>query len=153
LWSEWLLATGSLFIGSAVLVCGLEWALVSYADNLAVKLWETNIPIKRIEDGRKFFIRLNAWLSVAVTTAATALLMVATVIYLTAIGQQDLNREIFGETWYLLFFAYLFGLYLIGRASYVVFSRTRSARHGMRTRNRVPPMPPAAHLSPHRTKA
>lgn len=132
LWSEWLLATGSLFIGSAVLVCGLGWALVSYADNLAVKLCETNIrniPIKRIEDGRKFFIRLNAWLSAAVTTAATALLMVTTVVYLTAIDQQGLNREIFGKTWYLLFFVYLFGLYFIGRASYVVFSRTRSARH------------------------
>jgi hypothetical protein len=131
LWSEWLLATGSLFIGSAVLVCGLGWALVSYADNLAVNLCKTNIrnvPIKRIEDGRKFFIRLNAWLSVAVTTAATALLMVTTVIYLAAVDPQGrLKHEKFGETWYVLFFVYLFGLYFIGRASYAVISRTRSA--------------------------
>jgi hypothetical protein len=128
LWSEWLLATGSLFIGSAVLVCGLGWALVSYADNLAVKLCETNIPIKRVEDGRRYFIRLNAWLAAAVTTAATALLVVTSVLYLTAVGQQNMHLEIFGEKWYLLFFVYLFGLYFIGRESYVIFSRTRSAR-------------------------
>jgi hypothetical protein len=128
LWSEWLLATGSLFIGSAVLVCGLGWALVSYADNLAVTLCETNIPIKRVEDGRRFFIRLNAWLAAAVTTAPTALLIVTSVLYLTATGQQNMHFEVFGVKWYLLFFVYLFGLYFIGRASYVIFSRTRSAR-------------------------
>jgi hypothetical protein len=127
LWSEWLLATGSLFIGSAVLVCGLGWALVSYANNLAVNLCGANIPIKRVEDSRRFFIRLNAWLSAAITTAATALLMVTTVLYLAAIGQQNSNHEIFGEKCYLLFFVYLFGLCFIGRASYVIFSRTRSA--------------------------
>ncbi len=121
LWSEWLLATGSLFIGSAVLVCGLGWALVSYADNLAVKLCETNIPIKRIEDGRKYFIRLNAWLSAAITTAASALLIVTNVLYLGGIGQQYMHTQIF------LFFVYLFGLYFIGRASYVIFTRTQSA--------------------------
>ena len=93
LWSEWLLATGSLFIGSAVLVCGLGWALVSYANNLAVNLCGANIPIKRVEDSRKFFIRLNAWLS----AAQTALFV--------------------------------------------------------RTRNRVPLMPPLVHLSPQITKA
>ena len=128
LWSEWLLATGSLFIGSAVLVCGLGWALVSYADNLAVKLCETNIPIKRVEDARRFFIRLNAWLSAAVTTSASALLIVSSVLYLTAIGEQSMHFEIFGVTWYLVFFVYLFGLYFIGRTSYAIFSRTRSAR-------------------------
>ncbi|MGA8329327.1 MAG: hypothetical protein WB777_08540 [Mycobacterium sp.] len=122
LWSEWLLATASLFIGSAVLVCGLGWALVSYADNLAVKLCEGNISIERVEYSRKFFIRLNAWLSAAVTTAATALLVVTSVIYLAAIGQQNMHSG------YLLYFVYLVGLFLIGRASYVIFSRTSSAR-------------------------
>lgn len=128
LWSEWLLATGSLFIGSSVLVCGLGWALVSYADNLAVELCKRNDPIETVEHRRRFFIRLNAWLSVAVTTTATALLIVTSALYMQAIGQQNMHREIFGEKWYLLFFVYLFGLYFIGRASYVVFSRTRSAR-------------------------
>jgi len=60
LWSEWLLATSSLFIGSAVLVCGLGWALVNYADNLAVNLCQANIPIATVERSRRFFIRLNA---------------------------------------------------------------------------------------------
>jgi hypothetical protein len=127
LWSEWLLATGSLFIGSAVLVCGLGWALVSYADNLAVELCKRNEPIETVEYRRKFFIRLNAWLSAAVTTTATALLIVTSALYMRAIDQQNMHREIFGEKWYLLFFVYLFGLYFIGRSSYVIFSRTRSA--------------------------
>jgi hypothetical protein len=128
LWSEWLMAAGSLFIGSAVLVCGLGWALVSYADNLAVKLCERNDPIETVEQSRRFFIRLNAWLSAAITTAATALLIVTNALYMRATRQQNMHLEILGEKWYLLFFVYLFGLYFIGRESYVIFSRTRSAR-------------------------
>ena len=145
LWSEWLIATGSLFIGSAVLVCGLGWALVSYADNLAVKLCETNIPIKRIEDGRKYFIRLNAWLSAAITTAASALLIVTNVLYLGGIGQQYMHTQIF------LFFVYLFGLYLSAahRMSFLLAHKALCVR----TRNRVRPMAPVAHLSPQITKA
>jgi hypothetical protein len=127
LWSNWVLAIGSLFIGSAVLVCGLAWALVSYADNLAVKLCERNAPIELVERRRRFFIRLNAWLSSAVITAAIALLISVNSAYLTAIGRQDLHHEIFGETWYLLFFVYFFGVYFVGHSSYVIFSRTRSA--------------------------
>jgi hypothetical protein len=128
LWSEWLLATSSLFIGSAVLVCGLGWALVNYADNLAVNLCQANIPIATVERSRRFFIRLNAWLSASITTAATALLIVTSVLYLQAIGYQNLSRELFGVKWYLVFFVYLFGVSFIGRESYVIFSRTSSAR-------------------------
>jgi hypothetical protein len=111
LWSEWLLATGSLFIGSAVLVCGLGWALVSYADNLGVNLCQANIPIATVERSRRFFIRLNAWLSASITTAATALLIVTSVLYLQAIGYQNVSRELFGVKWYLVFFVYLFGVF------------------------------------------
>jgi hypothetical protein len=126
LWSEWLLATGSLFIGSAVLVCGLGWALVSYANNLAVNLCKANIRIERVEYVRKFAIRLNAWLTAAIIIAATALLMVTNVLYLVAIGKTNMHLEKFGERWYILFFIYLGGLYFIGRASYVIFIRTRT---------------------------
>ena len=127
LWSQWLLAISSLFIGSAVLLCGLGLVLVSYADNLAVRLCETHRPIYTVENSRRILIRVNAWLSVAVTTVMTALLIVANVTYLTAVGQQNMLLEIFGVKWYLLYFVYLFGLYLIGRSLYVVFIRTRSA--------------------------
>ena len=131
LWSNWLLAIGLLWIGSAILVCGLGWALVSYADNLAVKLCKRNLPIETVQLRRGAFIRLNAWLSSAVITAATALYMVTSVTYLNAVGSLDLSldlsRKFTGVKWYLLFFIYLFGVYLIGRSSYVVFIRTRSA--------------------------
>lgn len=127
LWSEWVLAIGSLFIGVAVLVCGLAWALVSYADNLAVKLCENKVPIKAIEHRRSLFIQLNGWLSGAAITAVTALLISANVTYLTAIGQLKLHWRILDETWYLLFFVYFVGIYSIGRSSYAVFRRTRSA--------------------------
>jgi hypothetical protein len=127
LWSEWLLAIGLLWIGSAILVCGLGWLLVSYANDDAVKLCKKNFPIKTVQIRRGTLIRLNAWLSSAAIIAATTMLMVTSVIYLNAVGSPDLSREFIGVKWYLLFFVYLFGLYLIGRSSYVVFSRTRSA--------------------------
>jgi hypothetical protein len=127
LWSEWLLAIALLWIGSAVLVCGLGWLLVSYANDDAVKLCKKNFPIKTVQIRRATLIRLNAWLSSAAIIAATTMLMVTSVIYLNAVGSPDLSREFIGVKWYLLFFIYLFGLYLIGRSSYVVFSRTRSA--------------------------
>ena len=121
LWSGWVLAIGSLFIGTAVLICGLAWALVSYADNLAVKLLERNDPIEWVGRRRRFFIRLNAWLSSAVITAALALLISVNVAYLAAIGQQDFHKG------YLLFFVYFFGLYFLGHSAFVVFIRTQSA--------------------------
>jgi hypothetical protein len=127
LWSNWLLAIGLLWIGAAILVCGLGWALVSYADNLAVKLCKTNTPIDKIEDLRRAFILLNALLSGAAITGATALFIVPSVAYLTGIGYSDSSHEFIGVKWYLLFFIYLGGLYLIGRSSYVVIKRTLSA--------------------------
>jgi len=146
LWSQWLLAINVLFVGSAILVCGLGWALVSYGDNLAVRFCEKNVPIETVEDRRRFFIRLNAWLSAAMITASIAILVVTNILYLKATGypylatkSQDgwhysdqLNAQPYKENLYneryLIFFVYLFGIYFIGRASYVVFVRTRSAR-------------------------
>jgi hypothetical protein len=127
MWSEWVLAIASLFIGSAVLVCGLGLALVSYADNLAVKLCEAKTPVQTVEERRNFFIRLNAWLSGAVITAATALLVSANTVYLTAIGRPRLHYDIFGHPLYLLFVVYLIGLLIFGRSVYVIFKRTRGA--------------------------
>jgi hypothetical protein len=75
-------------------------------------------------------LRLNAWLSGAIITAAITLLLVTNVTYLKAIDQTKtiiLNREIFGEKWYVLFFVFLFSLYCISRSSYVVWIRTRGA--------------------------
>jgi len=127
LWSNWLLAISLLWIGSAILVCGLGWLLVSYANDDAVKLLKRNFPIEMVEIRRGVFIRLNAWLSSAAIIAATTMLVVTSVGYLNAVNSSHLSREFIGVRWYLLFFIYLFGLYLIGRSSYVVFSRTRSA--------------------------
>jgi len=127
LWSNWLLAISLLWIGSAILVCGLGWLLVSYANDDAVKLLKRNFPIEMVEIRRGAFIRLNAWLSSAAIIAATTMLVVTSVGYLNAVNSSHLSREFIGVRWYLLFFIYLFGLYLIGRSSYVVFSRTRSA--------------------------
>jgi hypothetical protein len=146
LWSQWLLAINVLFVGSAILVCGLGWALVSYGDTLAVRFCERNVPIKTVEDRRRFFIRLNAWLSSAMITASIAILVVTTILYLKAVAypypdriryadqnsqyhQQIVSqhdRNLKNES-YLIFFVYFFGVYLIGRASYVVFVRTSSA--------------------------
>jgi hypothetical protein len=81
LWSQWLLAMGLLFIGGAVLVYGLGWALVSYAYNLAVRLCQRGVPIKAIEGRRMSFIRLNGWLSGGVIATTIALLISSNVLY------------------------------------------------------------------------
>lgn len=127
LWSEWVLAIGLLFIGTAVLLCGLAWALASYADNLAVKLCTRDTQLEIVEQRRGFFIRLNAWLSGAAITTATALVVSADVIYLATIDRADLHWRVFGQTWYLLFLIYFLGVFFIGRSSYEIFRRTRSA--------------------------
>jgi hypothetical protein len=128
LWSQWVLAIGLLFVGTAVLVCGLGWALVNYAENLAADYCKTNWPITMVAVRRDFLIRLNAWLSSSIIISAIVLLTLTNVTYLKAIDQENLNSEIFGERWYLLFFVFLFGVYFIGRSSYVVLIRTLSAR-------------------------
>lgn len=132
LWSQWLLAIGLLFVGTAVLVCGLGWALVNYAENLAADYCKTNWPITTVAVRRDFLIRLSAWLSSAIIIAAIVLLTLTNVTYLKAIGQENLKGEIFGEKWYLLFFVFLFGAYFICRSSYVVLIRTLSARRANR---------------------
>lgn len=147
LWSQWLLAVNVLFIGTAILVCGLGWALVSYGDTLAVTLLEKNVDIDTVKDRRRFFIHLNAWLSGTIITASIGILLVTNLLYLKAVAypylspNNKLNKiqnksqdtiELHHER-YLIFLVYLFGVYLVGRASYVVIIRTRSA---LRANNR-----------------
>jgi len=127
IWSEWVLAIALVFIGTAVLVCGLAWALASYADNLAVKLCAQRMSIDMVERRRGFFIRLNAWLSAAVLTAATTLLISTNIIYLTTVGEIDLYWIVLHQRWYLLFIIYFVGIFFVGRSSYEIFRRTRSA--------------------------
>lgn len=147
LWSQWLLAVNVLFIGTAILVCGLGWALVSYGDTLAVRLLQENVDIDTVSDRRRFFIHLNAWLSGTIITASIGILLVTNLLYLKAVAypylfpHNKLNKiqnkiqdtiELHHER-YLIFLVYLFGVYLVGRASYVVIIRTRSA---LRANNR-----------------
>jgi hypothetical protein len=173
LWSQWLLAVNVLFIGTAILVCGLGWALVSYGDTLAVRLLEEgekekNVDIDAVRDRRRFFIHLNAWLSGTIITASIGILVVTNELYLKAVAYpykssnkypgipdnysgniiQYLNNALnkiqnaiqnnkiqntiqntiqLHHERYLIFLVYLFGVYLVGRASYVVIIRTRSA--------------------------
>jgi hypothetical protein len=140
MWSQWLPAFALLLIGAAVLLCGLGWALVSYSDNLAVKLLELNRPMKRVEEFRRFFITLSGCLSLGGTTAMTCWLISATVVYVKAttgrqvqIGQGKSTTvypsvEFLHVRWSLIFLVFLFGLYVVVRSAYLVVSRTRDAR-------------------------
>jgi hypothetical protein len=165
LWSQWLLAVNVLFIGTAILVCGLGWALVSYGDNLAVRLCEKNVDIEAIRVRRRFFIYLNAFLSGSIIATSIGILVVTNQLYLKAVAYpylypnkypgmpdnypgnivQHVNDTIttirntiqnaiqLHQERYLIFFVYLFGIYLVVRASYVATIRTRSA---LRSNNR-----------------
>ena len=131
MWGQWLAAFAMLLIGASVLLCGLGWALVSYSDNLAVKLIEKNRPMKRVEENRRFFISLSGWLSLGGTTAMTCWLIAANVVYLKGttgrqVGygkdQQTIYSffEFLHVKWYLMFVVFLFGLYVVVRSAYLV---------------------------------
>jgi hypothetical protein len=135
IWSQWLPAFAMLLIGASVLLCGLGWALVSYSDNLAVKLIEKNRPMKRVEENRRFFITLSMALSLGGTTAMTCWLIAANVVYLKGttgrhVGDKTIYPffEFLNVKWYTMFFVFLFGLYVVVRSAYLVIWRTRSAR-------------------------
>jgi hypothetical protein len=133
-WSQWLPAFTMLLIGGSVLLCGMGWALIIYSSHLADKLNEKKFPTRMIEDNTRFFIYLSALLSLAGTTAMTALLIIVNVTYLQA--TTDLNTtnsnktltysEFLGVKWYAMFFVFLFGVYAMVRCAYLVTWRTNS---------------------------
>jgi hypothetical protein len=139
-WGQWLPAFAMLLIGASVLLCGLGWALVSYSDNLAVKLIEKNQPMKRVEESRRFFISLSGWLSLGGTTAMTCWLIAANIIFLKATTGRQVGYgkdqktiyaplfEFFHVKWYLMFFVFLIGLDVVVRSAYLIIWRTRAAR-------------------------
>jgi hypothetical protein len=137
IWSQWLSAYTTLLIGGAVLLCGLGWSLVSYGDDLAVKLIGKNSSMERIADRRGLFIGLSGWLALGATTATTCWLIAANVVYLksTSWGRAHFQLpewgwlpSVFHVKWYAIFFVYIFGLYVVMRSTYLVIWRTRTAR-------------------------
>jgi len=129
-WSEWLPAFAALLIGGSVLLCGLGWALVIYGDHLAERLKEKNLQLEAIEDYHKYFIGLNALLSLGATIGMTGLLIVANVTYLTATADANTALSFFefprGVNWYAMYFVFLFGVYVVVASAYLVFSRSTS---------------------------
>jgi hypothetical protein len=125
MWSQWLLAMGLLFIGGAVLVCGLGWALVSYADNLAVKLCQRGL-LNTVQGRRQYFIRLSGWLSGGVITTTIALLISANIVYVKTIPQGFLGST--EAKWYTTFSVFTLGILFILRSTYVAVVRTLSAQ-------------------------
>jgi len=70
---------------------------------------------------------LSAWLSLGGTAAMACWLIAANVIYLKA----NTGTAADGKTeyeWYPTFFVFLFGLYVVGRSTYLINSRTRAAK-------------------------
>jgi hypothetical protein len=129
-WSEWLPAFAALLIGGSVLLCGLGWALVIYGDHLAERLKEKNLQRDAIEDYHKYFIGLNALLSLGATIGMTGLLIAANVTYLTSTAGENTALTFFefphGVKWYAMYFVFLFGVYVVVAAAYLVLSRSTS---------------------------
>ena len=124
-WSEWLLAMGLLLIGGAVLVCGLGWALVNYADTLAVKR-EGSESIETAQNRRISFIHLNGWLSGGVISTTIALLIPANVLYLKNVH----HRGFFASDvvkGYSILGVFMLGVFFISWSTYNAIIRTRSA--------------------------
>jgi hypothetical protein len=129
-WSEWLPAFAALLIGGSVLLCGLGWALVIYGDHLAERLKEKNLQLEAIEDYHKYFIGLNALLSLGATIGMTGLLIVANVTYLTATADANTALTFFefphGVKWYAMYFVFFFGVYVVVASAYLVLTRSTS---------------------------
>jgi hypothetical protein len=133
MWSQWLLAMSLLFIGGAVLVCGLGWALVSYADNLAARQCEPRERPPRIlaekialvKERRNYFIRLSGWLSIGIISTTLALLTSANVLYLKTVHVGPLASP--QTKWYAIWFVFTVGLIVVGYAGHNATLRTRSA--------------------------
>lgn len=119
------LGNGFAIIGGAVLVCGLGWALVSYADNLAVRLCQRGVPIKAIEGRRMSLIRLNGSLSGGVIVTTIALLISSNVRYLKTVHEGFFESdEVKG---YAILFVFMLGILFISWSRYIAIARTRSA--------------------------
>jgi hypothetical protein len=133
-WSEWLPAFAALLIGGSVLLCGLGWALVIYGDHLAERLKEKNLQLEAIEDYHKYFIGLNALLSLGATIGMTGLLIAANVTYLTATADANTALTFFefphGVKWYAMYFVFFFGVYVVVASAYLVLSRSTSFSWG-----------------------
>jgi hypothetical protein len=139
-WSQWLPAFAELLIGGAVLLCGLGWALVIYGERLADRLKGEKLPKGTIDDYHRFFIRLNALLSLCATIGMAGLLIAANVTYLTATTHPknitDPNKTLafweypHGVYWYAMFLVFLFGVYVVAGSLYLVLSRTASFAWG-----------------------
>jgi hypothetical protein len=129
-WSQWLPAFAALLIGGSVLLCGLGWALVIYGDHLADRLKEKDFHAGAIEDYHKFFIGLNALLSLGATIGMTGLLIAANDTYLTATADANSTLKFFefphGVNWYAMYFVFLFGVYVVAASAYLVLSRSTS---------------------------
>lgn len=135
IWSQWLPDFAMLLIGGAVFLCGLGWALVSYSDNLAVRLIEKNRRMKLVEQYRRFFISLSGCLSLGATLATTCWLIAANVVYLKT-TPWNLAVQLPGHfwpphghpvKWYPMFFVFLLGIYVMVRSAYLIIWRTFTA--------------------------
>jgi hypothetical protein len=83
--------------------------------------------MRRVHDQRRFFIGLNAGLSLAGTTAMTCWLVAANIVYLKGTKTLYSFFEFLQVKWYPMFFVFFFGLYVVVRSAYIVVWRTRTA--------------------------
>jgi hypothetical protein len=145
LWSQGLIATAMLIIGSSVLVCGLGWVLVTYSEDFEVKLrrqmtknlseqgesltqptFETGFETRRV-----LLVALNGCLSAGTIAATTALLALANVLYLEASKYSAMHVFLVVET----------GMYVIVRSVYIVIRRTSDALDTIRGTEPTTPDP------------
>ncbi|WP_156664551.1 hypothetical protein [Mycobacterium sp. 852002-51057_SCH5723018] len=174
-WSQGLVATAMLTVGGAVLICGLGWVLVTYAEELRITLWKEHaeytelakkVGISRDElklgraisdpksaepiivKRKKLLVSLNGWFFAAATMMAGGILICSNMVY-TKSGYLNLIYDSFPSK-VAIFFIVGFGLFLMVRAAYTVIRRTSNAlRHaegGFDARRKQPTRRPVLYI-------
>jgi hypothetical protein len=158
-WSQGVVATAMLTVGGAVLICGLGWVLVTYAEEFRTTLYSKRIEYEAIAtklfggsldnlklskaitnlstaettivNRRGQLVLLNGWLVGAATTMAAAILISTNMVYVKSGYLESLPPKA------AIFLVVGLGLYVIVQSTYTVIRRTVNAGHKIKPPNGV----------------
>lgn len=135
-WSQGLIAIALLLIGSAVLVCGFSWVLVTYSEDLEhillnqfsrdgikkTSIKEAEGFTEIVEKRSVLLISMNGWISASVIVATTIILIRANNLYIQAsrYSSEGLRKA-------LVYLVTAIGLYVVLRSVHTIIQRTQNA--------------------------
>lgn len=163
-WSQGVVATAMLTVGGAVLICGLGWVLVTYAEEFRTTLYSKQVEFKELAHAlkkdptalklskalsdddeaervivirRRQLVSLQGWFFGAATTMALAILLCANMVYVRSgyLEHNPSEASLDSTTKkWGVFFVVGFALFLIVRSAYTVIRRNVNARRKIKAK-------------------